>query len=1176
MGRKLISLSCFVMVLGLLLPSVATAQDPGLLAWWKFDGNVNDSSGNGLNGTTFGEPDYVAGPTYGDDLLLYPDNISINLEGLSSASDPANPYVMLPREVGSVISSLMDCSFTIWVNFRTIGGTYKYSPIFSIGTGTSNYMYLWPRASSSPPMTFGIVAGGTTQTVTWEDATLPAYSWHHVAVTIDDVNDIFRLYVDGIERGVNTEATFAPIDLGVTNRNWLGRPIVAGQHYFVGYLDDFRIYDRTLSEDQLKQVMGFPIATFPTPEDGTVFPVGTTEANLSWIPGAFAADTNGSHLYISDNWDDVSDGAAAADKGLISGTSYTATDLVQDVIYYWRVDTVGTGGSVYRGDIWNFRLQPQVAWIPTPSDRAVYVPPKITLQWRAGTGAALGHNVYLSDNFDQVNSASAGSTDVPFRQFLGPTAGDPNWTAAGAGVTLEANKTYYWRVDELESDTVIHKGQVWRFTTVPSSPPVSEPSLVGWWTFDNDVIDSSYGCDGTTYGDPTFDAGFFGSAIFFDNVESPDPSDDIYVSVPAGLVISSLTNSTFAIWVNWAGNEGSRRYQRFFSFGTGPDNYLQFGPRVSSSPPTNFEIFSDGTSQFLGYGGNAAQQGSIIPTNEWLHLAVTINADNDTFTMYLDGQQVGQLDNATLTPSDLGVTTNNWIGRSENFVAQRQYNGYLDDFRIYDKVLSTAEIQQLMVRLTANCLSPRHRATDTTDVPILSWEAGDRAAQHDVYFGTDQTTVTEATTATVGVYRGRQVLADTTYVLPEAPLIWGQTYYWRIDEIEADSTMHIGNVWSFSVADFIVVDNFETYNDMDNVIYETWSDYYVNNTGMTVGHLDAPFAERTIVNGGRQAMYMRYDNDGTINEGTSYERSGTLLYSEAERVWQTAQDWTKNGVNTLSLWFRGVLPSYGSFIAGPPTYTVTARGEGITGESDQFHFAYQQLSGVGSITAKVVSLTNPSTTTKAGVMIRETLEPDSTHAMVIVQPSGISFQNRPGTGDALATVATQDSITAPYWVRLTRSGNTFTGERSADGSNWVLMGTETVTMLQNVYVGLCLAGGNADVTCTAEFSDVSMTGTVTGPWQSQDIGIESNTPEGLYIGLEDNAANITVIKHTDPAATTTDTWTEWSIPLADFTGVNSQAIKKIVIGVGDRDNPQLGGAGDLYIDDIGVSLPSEE
>jgi len=138
------------------------------------------------------------------------------------------------------------------------------------------------------------------------------------------------------------------------------------------------------------------------------------------------------------------------------------------------------------------------------------------------------------------------------------------------------------------------------------------------------------------------------------------------------------------------------------------------------------------------------------------------------------------------------------------------------------------------------------------------------------------------------------------------------------------------------------------------------------------------------------------------------------------------------------------------------------------------------------------------------------------------------------------------------------------------------MGTETVTMLQNVYVGLCLAGGNADVTCTADFSDVSMTGTVTGPWQSQDIGIESNTPEGLYIGLEDSAANITVIKHTDPAATTTDTWTEWSIPLADFTGVNPQAIKKIVIGVGDRDNPQLGGAGDLYIDDVGVSFPSEE
>ncbi len=1171
MFRKLIYSICLIFVIGLFSTNAAIAADPNLVGWWKFDGNANDASGNGLNGTEFGGPDYVAGPTYGDDLSFYPDDIAINLEGLATASDPANPYVELPSEVGSVISSLMDCTFTVWVNFRTIGGTYKYTPIFVFGTSSTNYMYLWPRTSSSPPTTFGIIAGGSpTQAVSWTNNTLPAYSWHHVAVTIDDVNDIFRLYVDGVERGVNTAATFAPIDLGVTTINRLGKPMVSGRHYFVGYLDDFRIYNKTLSVAELQQAMGYPIATLPTPADGTVFPADTTTADLTWTKGNNAAAVNGSRLYLSDNLDEVSEGAAAADKGLITGSSYTATDLVQDVIYYWRVDTIAADGTAYQGNIWNFRLQPRIAWIPTPSDRAMYIPPKITLRWSAGSGAVLGHNVYLSDNFDQVNDTPAGSTAAPFKQFLTPTD-SPSWKPAA----LEANKTYYWRIDEVESDTVIHKGQVWRFTTVPNAAPVNDPNLVGWWTLDGDVIDSSLGCDGTEVGDAIYDAGFFSSSIYLDNADNPDTSDDIYATIPVGSVISTLTNSTFAIWVNWEGTEGSRRHQRFFSFGTGSNNYMQFAPRISSSSPTHFAInTADEDEFFIGYGGNAAQSGSVIPGNDWHHLAVTINADDDIFLLYLNGQQVGQLNNATVTPSDLGVTTNNWIGRSEDPVAQRQYRGYLDDFRIYDKVLTADEIQQLLVRLTANVISPRHRAENTTDMPTLTWEAGDRAAQHDVYFGTDQTAVTEATTATAGVYRGRQVLANTTYVLPEAPLTWGQTYYWRIDEIEADGTMHIGNVWSFTTADFVVVDNFETYNDTDNKIYETWSDYFGNNTGMTVGYFDPPFAERTIVNGGRQAMYMHYDNDGTVNEGTDYEQSGTLLYSEAERMWETAQDWTKNGVNTLSLWFRGLPPTYGSLTIGTQSYTVTARGTGITGTSDQFHFAYQQLSGIGSITAKVVSLTNPSTITKAGVMIRDTLDPGSALAMVVVQPSGMSFQDRPGTDDALATVATEDTITAPYWVRLTRSGNTFTGERSPNGSNWEIMGTANVLMQVDVYVGLCLTGGNADVTCTAEFSNVTTSGT--GDWQSQDIGITSNTAEGLYVVLEDNAGNSAVIKHSDPNATTLTTYTQWTIPLTDLTGINPQAIKKMIIGVGDRTNPQLGGAGDLYIDDIGVYPPPSE
>jgi regulation of enolase protein 1 (concanavalin A-like superfamily) len=343
---------------------------------------------------------------------------------------------------------------------------------------------------------------------------------------------------------------------------------------------------------------------------------------------------------------------------------------------------------------------------------------------------------------------------------------------------------------------------------------------------------------------------------------------------------------------------------------------------------------------------------------------------------------------------------------------------------------------------------------------------------------------------------------------------------------------------------------------------------------MTVGHFDPPFAERSIVHSGSQAMYMRYDNNGMVNEGTAYEKAGTKLYSEADREWATAQDWTRKGVNSLTLWFRGIPASVGSFQVGPPI-TMTASGADIYGNADQFQFAYKQLTGnSGSITAKVVSITNTNAWAKAGVMIRETLAAGSMHAMMIMSySSGAALQRRPTTG-AASTGDTQTGVVAPYWVRLTRNGLTFTGESSANGVVWTTVGSVAIPMGTEAYIGLCLTSHNVNATCTAEFSDVTMTGTVTGDWKSQDIGIQSNAALPLYIVLQDSASNIAVAAYSNPAASSIAEWTEWNIPLTDFAGVNLTSIKKISIGVGDRANAQPGGAGDLYIDDIRLRFPA--
>ena len=137
---------------------------------------------------------------------------------------------------------------------------------------------------------------------------------------------------------------------------------------------------------------------------------------------------------------------------------------------------------------------------------------------------------------------------------------------------------------------------------------------------------------------------------------------------------------------------------------------------------------------------------------------------------------------------------------------------------------------------------------------------------------------------TTGIYRGRQ--AEAGYMPAEA-LGWGTgPYYWRIDEVQANGTITTGPVWSFSVANFLIVDDMESYTDeVGSRIYEVWIDGWTNDTGSVVGNLTAPFAERTIVHGGKQAMPMDYNN------------AKTPFYSEAEQTLPPLQDWTANGVD---------------------------------------------------------------------------------------------------------------------------------------------------------------------------------------------------------------------------------------------------------------------------------------
>jgi hypothetical protein len=940
----------------------------------------------------------------------------------------------------------------------------------------------------------------------------------------------------------------------------------------------------------------FPLRAYnPNPATGSIVP-STTSVLLQWQPGAYADKHK---IYFGTSWTDVNDGSPSVYKGEQNRdvNSFNVSGLSQGINYYWRIDEVNSNawapaGSPWKGTIWNFKILPTIAWDPTPPDGAGLVAPKITLRWRAGSGAVSGHKVYL----DTTNPPTT------LRATLAPTS-DPNWSPAKSGITLGLNTTYYWRIDEYNGGTT-YTGSVWQFMTVPTALP--DPNFVGWWRFDENANDSSgHWYNGTATSDlipPILPAYIDDLKLYTGGREIRLAGNDYkqYVDLPIGTLISSLTNSTFALWVNVRARSSTLRWQKIFDFGTSTTNYVSLRPHESSSPPTHFEIKAGGVTNRVGWGKNTAGEGgSALPLNEWHHVAVTISdvngAGKRTYKLYVDGQQVGINTQCTLTPSSTGVTTSNWLGKSIDLTIGGLYlTGYLDDFRIYDRELSQDEIVKMASPSEAWRPSPADGATDVEPTPTLSWKPGVNAAKHDVYFGGNFDDVNSATTSSpAAIYKGRQ---DPNKYPFTTELNWGQTYYWRIDEVN-DPNFWRGSVWSFTVRNFLAVDDFEDYNNTsgNTIIWEKW----IKGGGGMVGYPDPNYAELTIVHAGAQSMPLDYNN------------TKTPYYSEAARTFDTPQNWTGSGSNilkALSLWFRGYPASVGSFTESPVgTYTITASGADIwdvpdmrhpSRFHDEFHYAYKEITAaaydpeigadVVTIIAKVESITNTHASAKAGVMIRDSLDPNSTHGLMdVMYSAGDEFLWRLETsGDSDANVTS--GITAPYWVKLVLDATPGRGNlrayHSSDGIDWTRqvgvvqqISTMTLPRTSPIYVGLAVCAHNASATCTAVFSNVTITGTgVEGAWKHQDIGIKSNVASPLYVSLQDSDLNTAKVTYTDADgdpdanAVLNTAWQQWNIPLSDFAGVDPTKINKMTVGVGCG---SADGTGTIYVDDIRLYVP---
>ncbi|MFH1550113.1 MAG: LamG-like jellyroll fold domain-containing protein, partial [Planctomycetota bacterium] len=526
----------------------------------------------------------------------------------------------------------------------------------------------------------------------------------------------------------------------------------------------------------------------PSPADGALYL--DTWATLTWSSGETAVSHD---VYFGESLTDVNEGVAETFRGNQPSTYFIVgfpgfpypDGLVPGTTYYWRIDEVEADGTTkHKGLVWNFTVPPQKAYNPTPTDGAQLVDTDVTLSWAGGLNVKL-HHVYFGDDPDVVANAS-GALPQTNTTYTPPSA-------------LELDKVYYWRVDQFDGATM-HKGDVWSFKTLPAIP-VTDPNLVGWWKFEAGsgtvTVDfSGHGNNGTIVDNVLWVPGMFNLALEFMG------DDEGHVELPPGIV--NTASGSVMMWVNtdltddegmfWYGTETG-------GDGFGDENEIHIN--VDDPGVLGFWIVGTG----LG-GPQLAGAG-------WTHVTATWDL-TDGCRLYANAVEVDfEAHNNTVV--DLAVMRlGKPVGTGNG---NRYYQGLMDDVRLFDHAISAAQVNEIMSKgedpLKAGAPKPRNGAlVSIDDATPLTWSPGENVSQHDVYFGTDKDAVANADASDLaGVYRGRQ--SGTTYTPSEGVEWGGGPYYWRIDEYNNDGTISKGGIWSFTVSDFILVEDFESYTDND-------------------------------------------------------------------------------------------------------------------------------------------------------------------------------------------------------------------------------------------------------------------------------------------------------------------------------------------------------------------------
>ncbi len=739
-----------------------------------------------------------------------------------------------------------------------------------------------------------------------------------------------------------------------------------------------------------------------------------------------------------------------------------------------------------------------------------------------------------------------------------------------------------------------------------------DPSLIGWWLLNESggttAIDSSgNGNNGTLNGSAAFTAGRYGGGVYCDGTEG-------YVAIP-GILPATCT---LAFWFKPDWDGGDQADYRLFD-GSAGDKYFFIGKGSTNTamPATYFGFFFEDSTDFDFQNVRVTAAGAIT-AKTWCHVTVTWQFGGGAGVLYLNGVEVSRAANLGAAPT---LSTNPRFGYATGVGGVAATNGaaaVFDDIKLFDRVLTTAEIPNLMIGAALEMASAANPADKATDLPrdtIMRWTPGIYAAAHDVYFGTNFADVNTASRTTP-----KDVLAskaqDANTFDPPGVLQYGQTYYWRIDEVNAapSSTVFTGSTWSFTVE--------PTAYKMTNIIATASSEKSalespqntVNESGLTGDLHNADNQAMWVSNKtGPTPVWIRYDFDKTYklyemwvwNHNTPFEsiiglgaQDTTIEYSADGTTWTKLGDFQFAQAQGSEEYAHDTTVVFNGAAAKSVRITISSAWGGTTQAGlSEVRFLYIPVLAREPQPATDANGISPATS----LSWRSGREAVSHNVYLGTDPNALTLAGAPATTSFAP--ASLSLGTKYYWrvdeVNTAEAVSTWTGDvwnfttpdflvvddmesyndtTNAIYSTWVdgyntttngaQVGNDSAPFAETTTIhggkqAMPFLYGKGGITT----SEATWTFATAQDWTKYGVttltlffyGNLTNTTGQLYVKI-----NGTKVTYSNANALTIPWWTQWNIPLASV-GVDLKTVGSLCIGVSGS------ATGTLLIDDIRLS-----